>query len=53
MKCYYCEKDSEGLAFQQGDFLCFAHQECAVEKVKSDGNLIKGLVNPNKVRERL
>ncbi|SFM35226.1 hypothetical protein [Salibacterium qingdaonense] len=43
MKCYYCEKECEGLAFEQGDFTVFAHKECVIQKVEKDGRLTKGL----------
>lgn len=41
LKCYYCEKECEGLVFEQDNLSVFAHRECAVEKVNKDGKLAK------------
>lgn len=41
MKCYYCEKECEGLVFEQSNLLVFAHEKCAVRHVEIYGNLTR------------
>lgn len=41
IRCYYCGKECEGLAFEQGNFSVIAHRSCAVKKVEKDGQLKK------------
>ena len=41
LKCYYCDKECEGFAFEQGYFSVFAHRNCAIEQIEKYGKLQK------------